>query len=298
MLRSACNSAIGRRPAPFSSAQPVARSLVRVKIGGGAPQMTPEQMQAMQQAMKDPAFAKRMQEMQEMMKRPEVQQQMAAMQAAMQNQALQQRMASLKDDPEFADIFADIQKGGMQALMKYYNDPEFLAKLGDKLGSSPTTGVRQQSDVPAHGPALHTKMHMDTRAPWLTSVATFICKHTHNRYGDEEAVEDFIAIGKDLNEPDAQGRTALHYSVAYDHPVIAKMLVDEGANLEARDSLNNTPLHYAAGYGRVALARMLLDAGADKTVQNNTGKTPIDLAKLDGRNPINADAELIKRLEL
>ncbi|PNW70016.1 hypothetical protein CHLRE_17g702200v5 [Chlamydomonas reinhardtii] len=290
MLRSACNSAIGRRPAPFSSAQPVARSLVRVKIGGGAPQMTPEQMQAMQQAMKDPAFAKRMQEMQEMMKRPEVQQQMAAMQAAMQNQALQQRMASLKDDPEFADIFADIQKGGMQALMKYYNDPEFLAKLGDKLGDvAPAVGAPAAAVRP---PPAAAAAAAPTEAPEINNIRDAA------KYGDEEAVEDFIAIGKDLNEPDAQGRTALHYSVAYDHPVIAKMLVDEGANLEARDSLNNTPLHYAAGYGRVALARMLLDAGADKTVQNNTGKTPIDLAKLDGRNPINADAELIKRLEL
>ncbi|KAG2422652.1 hypothetical protein HXX76_015889 [Chlamydomonas incerta] len=293
MLRSACNSSIGRRPAPFSSAQPVARSLVRVKIGGG-PQMTPQQMEAMQQAMKDPAFAQRMQEMQEAMKRPEVQQQMAAMQAAMQNQALQQRMASLKDDPEFAEIFADIQKGGMQALMKYYNDPAFLAKLGEKLGDvAPGGGAPPAAAVrPPPMAAAAAAAAAPAEAPEINNIRDAA------KYGDEEAVEDFIAIGKDLNEPDAQGRTALHYAVAYDHPIIAKMLVDEGANLESRDSLNNTPLHYAAGYGRVGLARMLLDAGADKTVQNNTGKTPIDLAKLDGRNPINADTELVKRLEL
>ncbi|KAG2450834.1 hypothetical protein HYH02_004668 [Chlamydomonas schloesseri] len=290
MLRSACTQSLGRRPAPFSSAKPVARGSIRAKIGGG-PQMTPQQMEAMQQAMKDPAFAKRMQEMQEMMKRPEVQQQMAAMQAAMQNQALQQRMAALKDDPEFADIFADIQKGGMGALMKYYNDPEFLAKLGEKLGDVAPAAAGAPAAA-MRPPPVAAAAAAPAEAPEINNIRDAA------KYGDEEAVEDFIAIGKDLNEADAQGRTALHYAVAYDHPIIAKMLVDEGANLEARDSLNNTPLHYAAGYGRVGLARMLLDAGSDKTVQNNTGKTPIDLAKLDGRNPVNADAELIKRLEL
>ncbi len=48
---------------------------------------------------------------------------------------------------------------------------------------------------------------------------------TPYRYGDEEAVEDFLAIGKDPNEGDAQGRTALHYATAYDQPVIARMLL-------------------------------------------------------------------------
>ena len=36
-----------------------------------------------------------------------------------------------------------------------------------------------------------------------------------SRYGDTEAIEDFLAIGKDVNAADEQGRTALHYAVAY-----------------------------------------------------------------------------------
>ena len=35
------------------------------------------------------------------------------------------------------------------------------------------------------------------------------------RYGDTEAVEDFLAIGKDVNRRDEQQRTAMHYAVAY-----------------------------------------------------------------------------------
>ncbi|EFJ49193.1 hypothetical protein VOLCADRAFT_120788 [Volvox carteri f. nagariensis] len=238
----------------------------------------------MAKAMQDPNFQKQMQQMQEMMKRPEVQKQMAEMQAAAQNQQLQQRMQVLKNDPEFAEVFADIQKNGMQALMKYYNDPAFLSKLGSKIGD-----VGQSAD--AASPVAPAAVPPPAPAPEINNIRDAA------RWGDEEAVEDFIAIGKDINEPDTQGRTALHYAVAYDHAVIAKMLLDEGANVEARDSMNNTPLHYACGYGRAPLARLLLKAGANKGVQNNTGKTPLELAKLDPRNPVNADDELLKDLQ-
>jgi soluble cytochrome b562 len=78
-----------------------------------------------------------MKQMQEAMKRPEVQQQMQEMQQAMANPELQKRVAALRDDPEFKDMFEDIQKGGMGALMKYMNDPTLTARLGAKLGDVP-----------------------------------------------------------------------------------------------------------------------------------------------------------------
>ena len=54
------------------------------------------------------------------------------------------------------------------------------------------------------------------------------------RYGDLEAVEDFIAVGKDVSESDEEGRTPLHYAVAYNHAEIVDELVSSGANLEAQ----------------------------------------------------------------
>ncbi len=56
------------------------------------------------------------------------------------------------------------------------------------------------------------------------------------RHGDLEAVQDFIAIGKDVNERDGDGRSALHYAVAYSHADIVEELVSSGANLEAQAS--------------------------------------------------------------
>lgn len=48
------------------------------------------------------------------------------LQAYMQNQQLQQRMQELRNDPEFKDMFEEIQKGGMGALMKFMNDPKVI----------------------------------------------------------------------------------------------------------------------------------------------------------------------------
>jgi hypothetical protein len=81
--------------------------------------------------------AKRVKAMEEAMQNPAVQRQMAEAQAAMNNPALQQRMMELKDDPEFRDMFKEIETGGMPALMKYFNDPKVLAKLGSKLEDVP-----------------------------------------------------------------------------------------------------------------------------------------------------------------
>jgi hypothetical protein len=40
----------------------------------------------------------------------------------------------VQDDPELAPMFEDIQKNGMQAMMKYWNDPKVLAKIGERMG--------------------------------------------------------------------------------------------------------------------------------------------------------------------
>ena len=53
------------------------------------------------------------------------------------------------------------------------------------------------------------------------------------RHGDLEAVEDFIAVGKDVNETDAEKRSPLHYAVAYSHPEIVSELLSNGADVSA-----------------------------------------------------------------
>lgn len=118
----------------------------------------------------------------------------------------------------------------------------------------------------------------------------------HCRHGDLEAAEDFLAVGKDVNMQDDEGRTPLHYAAAHDNTRIAQTLVDNKADLEKLDSKSNTPLHYACGYGRLDVVDILLRGGANVSAENMNGKKPIDLAKLNDQNPVLSDTEIVEQL--
>lgn len=47
---------------------------------------------------------------------------------------IENAMKSLKDDPEMGEIFGELESGGPAAMMKYWNDPNVLKKLGDTMG--------------------------------------------------------------------------------------------------------------------------------------------------------------------
>lgn len=116
------------------------------------------------------------------------------------------------------------------------------------------------------------------------------------RLGDVEAVEDFLAVGKDVNMRDAEQRTPMHFAAAYNQVEIAKTLLEAGADLKATDTKNNAPLHIAAGYGRTEMVEALLEAGADIKAQNDNGKTPKDLVGMNEQNPIMQNEELLQKL--
>ena len=115
--------------------------------------------------------------------------------------------------------------------------------------------------------------------------------------GDLEAVEDFVAIGRDVNEVDEGMRTPLHFAVAYGHADVARELLSSGAHLDAREKQGNTPLHYACGYGRAELVSLLVGAGADAAAENGEGKTPLELVTGEPRNPLNRDRDTLGALE-
>ena len=74
----------------------------------------------------------------------------------------------------------------------------------------------------------------------------------------------------------------------------AKKLIDVGGTslVQQPDAHGRTPLHWAAIRGQVAIARMLLQAGALREARDASGLSALDVARSKGRAP-----ELVRLLE-
>jgi uncharacterized protein len=77
------------------------------------------------------------------------------------------------------------------------------------------------------------------------------------------AIENFLALGVDPNEPEADGTTPLMRAVHSQMPNTAQQLIDAGADVKKANSYGVTALYIAARAGDSAATRMLLAAGAD-----------------------------------
>jgi len=77
------------------------------------------------------------------------------------------------------------------------------------------------------------------------------------------AVENFLALGVDPNEPEADGTTPLMRAVQLRLPEIAQLLIDASADVKKANYYGVTPLYVAARAGDARSTRMLLMAGAD-----------------------------------
>eukprot|EP01024_Parvocaulis_polyphysoides_P018363 TRINITY_DN1813_c0_g1_i1.p1 TRINITY_DN1813_c0_g1~~TRINITY_DN1813_c0_g1_i1.p1 ORF type:complete len:335 (-),score=60.08 TRINITY_DN1813_c0_g1_i1:306-1196(-) len=252
-------------------------------------QFTPQEMEEAQkqyeELMKNPETRQRMEQLEQALKDPKVMQAQQDMMAAMQSEQMQEKIEQVRNDPELVDMFDEIESGGPQAIFKYLNNPQMLQKFSAKLGDVQSVIDEQKQQAQAAGPS--------KPPPPPPEVNNLI---DAAKLGDMEALEDFLAVGKDVNCTDEEGRTPLHYAVAYNKAECVAFLVGAGASLEAVENKKNTPLHYACGYARKAMISLLLDNGADISMKNDAGKTPFDLINDEPRNPINQENDLMKKL--
>jgi ankyrin repeat protein len=77
------------------------------------------------------------------------------------------------------------------------------------------------------------------------------------------AIENFLALGVDPNEPEPDGTTPLMRAVHLQMPNTARLLIDAGADARKANSYGVTALYVAARAGDSVATRMLLAAGAD-----------------------------------
>ncbi len=80
----------------------------------------------------------------------------------------------------------------------------------------------------------------------------------------------------------AQRVTPLHSAIAGGHSVLARLLVERGADVNIRQEDGFTPLMGAAQHGDVSLVDYLLQHGADPALATDDGRTAADCARESG----------------
>lgn len=96
------------------------------------------------------------------------------------------------------------------------------------------------------------------------------------------AVENFLALGADPNEPEDDGTTPLMRAIHGQNPELAEILIAASANVGAKNSYGVTALYIAARAGDAAATKLLLAAGANANTALPSGETALMTAARTG----------------
>jgi uncharacterized protein len=100
--------------------------------------------------------------------------------------------------------------------------------------------------------------------------------------GDGTAVEQLIGEHADVNAPQADGATALHWAVFRSDKATVDLLLRAGANPKLANREGSTPLWLASINGDAAILEALIKAGADPNEHLPLGRTPLMAAARTG----------------
>jgi ankyrin repeat protein len=102
--------------------------------------------------------------------------------------------------------------------------------------------------------------------------------------GDLAAARALLQKGSDVNAPQIDGATALHWAVYRDDVQAVELLLGAGAKPEIANRVGFTPLAMAALYGNPEVVDRLLKAGANAKALGPNGETMVMYAARNG-NP-------------
>ncbi len=104
---------------------------------------------------------------------------------------------------------------------------------------------------------------------WAGSLADAV------RDGDRAAAMALLKQHADVNAPEPDGTTALHWAVRQDDREMVDRLIKAGANVKTANRYGVTPLYLACVNGSAPMIAKLLDAGADANSATTEGETAL-----------------------
>ena len=153
-----------------------------------------------------------------------------------------------------------------------------------KRGNRPAAG-------PGGAPSATRKCHLNplclcALAVLLSAAGSYAASNSPladaAEHRDRATLRALIKQRADLNTPQADGMTALHWAAYHDDLEIADLLVRAGANVKTASRYGVTPLSLACTNGNSAIVELLLKAGADPNGPLPGGETPLMTAARTG----------------
>lgn len=107
------------------------------------------------------------------------------------------------------------------------------------------------------------------------------------QYGAINRVRELVEAGWDVNQPDSETVTLLHWAAINNRRDIMGYLLERGAMVDAvGGELNATPLHWATRQGHLGACVQLMQAGADPSLRDSEGCSCIHIAAQFGHTAI------------
>jgi len=100
--------------------------------------------------------------------------------------------------------------------------------------------------------------------------------------GDQAAVRALIDQRADVNRPEVDGTTPLHWAAHENQLEVAELLLRAGAKATSANRYGVVPLSLACANGNAAMIERLIGAGADANAAGAKGETPLMTAARSG----------------
>jgi tankyrase len=183
------------------------------------------------------------------------------------------RIDQLWDTPEVHDYLSDLvidKRGGRKGFPKQVLNDILMLREFRELETFRATEKKEDAI-----------QELARRGIKLTKEHFFLVLHD----GDKEVIDLFVRSEFNTHVTDVDGTQPLMFALNHGYTVVAKILLQAGADIDARDARGLTPLLIACGkitYGYKDIAEALIKKGALFNVRDSLGFTPLLLSLSGG----------------